>query len=97
MKSRWSQVLAGVFAAVFIACLAHIMYLDSDYADRLPRSPDAVAKRVRPMTIHGGAHVFASDDEVERFEKAERRLFVSGFAAMIVVGWHNTRRRSTKE
>jgi hypothetical protein len=86
-----------MFVAVLIACLAHIMYLDNDYADRLPRSPDAASKRVRPMTIHGGAHVFASDDEVERFKKAERRLLVSGFATVIVLGWHNTRRRSTKE
>jgi hypothetical protein len=83
MRLRWQQFVLSLVLAPFFFCMARMIYLDGDYASRLPRIADSTTGRVRPMTIHGGTHVFASDLEFGNFNRAEFQLQAAGLITMI--------------
>ena len=87
---RWRQIVLSLIVGPFLFCLARIMYLDADFASRLPQTPDLATGRVQPMIIHHGMHVFASEMEIRAFHRAEMEVVWFGIAAVGAGGWYGS-------
>jgi hypothetical protein len=65
----WATALLGA------SLLGHAMYLDSDYATRMPRTQDLAAGRTVPLSVQHGTHVFVTPKEAQALEGAQTRMW----------------------
>jgi hypothetical protein len=66
----WSAWLVG------LASVAWVTYLDLSYASTMPRRSDPGAGRTVPMIVDHGTHIFVSDEEAARLDRARSRMNV---------------------
>ena len=93
---RWREISVGSLVIAGVFSLGRIIYLDADFASRLPSHPDHDGGREHSMTIHHGVRVFASDEEFRTFDNAKTEALWFGIAAVAGVGWYQIWRQRTR-
>jgi hypothetical protein len=82
---------------IFMMWLALAIYLDGDYASRLPASPDSNSGRVTAISVHHGVRVFATASEIKIYNWITKSLFYVGAVTAVVGIWHNTQLRRDRK
>jgi hypothetical protein len=76
----WLSAIAG------FTLLGWVIYLDGDYAARMPRTADVATGRTVPLSVQHGTHIFVTPAEAQAFARAESRITWGWPLVMLGVG-----------
>ena len=88
---RALKAASVLLIAAFLLSLSATVWLEFNFANRMPQAPDESQGRVHPTQVWHGMRIYVTERELALQDLIQRKLFFGGLCAALAAGALNVR------